>query len=148
LFSSFYGASTPPAQSEKSQKPKEITPVAHTARVDRPITLEEYVREYYRDTPVLAHIAKCESSFRHLGGNGTVLRGETAPEDLGVMQINEFYHEERAEKLGLDLHTLDGNLAYAKWLYSEEGTLPWFASSKCWKEADILAKSNIKTVTN
>ncbi|MDP3803921.1 MAG: hypothetical protein Q8Q87_00045 [Candidatus Omnitrophota bacterium] len=116
--------------------------------VDQPLTLEEYVREYFKDTPIMAEIAKCESRFRHLGRNGKVLRGEVAREDLGVMQINEFYHEERADKLGIDLHTLDGNLAYAKWLYNKEGTAPWFASSKCWQKADTLARADIKLKTN
>ncbi len=146
LFSTFYGGAT--AEKAQSAPKVETETKQQTALADRPLTLEEYVREYYRDSPVLAHIAKCESSFRHLGGNGTVLRGETAPEDLGVMQINEFYHEERARALGFDLHTLDGNLAYAKWLYSEEGTVPWFASSKCWQKADTVARGSTKAVTN
>ena len=138
LFSSLYGMPTADTQSEEIIAAKNSIPPVSAMRADRPRTLEEYVREYFEDTPVLAEIAKCESRFRHLGWNGAVLRGDTAPEDLGVMQINEFYHEERANALGVDLHTLDGNLAYAKWLYSKEGTLPWFASSKCWRNKDTL----------
>ncbi|HEY4508242.1 MAG TPA: hypothetical protein VJJ55_01130 [Candidatus Paceibacterota bacterium] len=139
LLSSFYGTPTADTQSKEIIAAKNSIPPISAVRADRPLTLEEYVREYFEDTPVLAEIAKCESRFRHLGWNGAVLRGDTVPEDLGVMQINEFYHEERANALGVDLHTLDGNLAYAKWLYNKEGTLPWYSSSKCWQKPDTLA---------
>ena len=115
---------------------------------NQPVTLEQYVREYFKDTPIMAEIAKCESRFRHLGKNGKVLRGELTVEDLGVMQINEYFHENTAKVLGVDLHTLDGNLAYAKWLYNREGTKPWFASSKCWDKSDTLARADVKVRTN
>ena len=37
-----------------------------------------------------------------------------------------------AKKLGLDIYTTTGNIAYAKHLYEEQGTQPWNSSSKCW----------------
>lgn len=137
-----------PAEGTAVSRPEIAIPAKYTARANQPLTLEEYVRLYYYETPILAEIAKCESRFRHLGANGKVLRGEASREDVGVMQINEFYHEERAEKLGLNLHTLDGNLAYAKWLYDREGGVPWFASSKCWQKSDTLAKAETRAATN
>lgn len=149
LFSTFYGsavATTPVANAARAKV--EIPWVPPALAVTKPITLEEYVRDYFEDAPVLAEIAKCESRFRHLGKSGKVLRGELSGEDVGVMQINEFYHEERAEKLGLNLHTLDGNLAYAKWLYRKEGTLPWSSSSRCWQRIDTLARADIRAATN
>ncbi len=118
------------------------TPVQVASIADQPITLETYVREYFVETPVLAEIAKCESRFTHLSKSGKVLRGELTAEDVGVMQINEFYHDARAEKLGFNLHTLDGNLAYAKWLYAKEGTVPWTSSAKCWKRSERLADAS------
>lgn len=108
------------------------------AVADQPITLESFVREYFADNPVLAEIAKCESRFRHFGKNG-VLRGDYDWNDLGVMQINERYHAERAEKNGFDIHTLEGNLGYARWLYEREGFQPWKSSRACWKGAETLA---------
>jgi len=100
----------------------------------KPITLESYVREYFAETPILAEVAKCESRFRQLGKDGLVLRGEANKSDLGLMQVNEFYHGEKAEDLGFDLKTVNGNLAYAKYLYDKEGTKPWSASKKCWSK--------------
>lgn len=138
LLGTFYGDVTPTSAPVTSK-----TPVPQEqALADQPITLEEYVREYFKDTPIMAEIAKCESRFRHLGRNGKVLRGELTPDDLGVMQVNEFYHDDTAKFLGIDLHTLDGNLAYAKWLYQKEGTVPWYSSSKCWKKESTLARMN------
>ena len=144
LFGTFYGEA---AASSETASP--ATPVPQQQMLaDQPLTLEEYVREYFKDTPIMAEVAKCESRFRHIGRNGKVLRGEQVVEDVGVMQINEFYHEDAAKTLGFDLHTLDGNLAYAKWLYNKEGVMPWFASSKCWQKVDTLAQADIKAKSN
>lgn len=90
------------------------------------------VEEYFKDNPILVHIAFCESSFRQNGKDGEVLRGNVIAKDVGVMQINERFHAAQAEKLGYDIHTLEGNLGYAKWLYEKEGARPWMSSSKCW----------------
>lgn len=95
-------------------------------------TVEEYVREYFVDTPILAEVAKCESRFRHVADSGNILRGEANRHDIGVMQINTYYHKDTAKRLDLDLLTLDGNLAYAQSLFDREGTVPWSASKRCW----------------
>jgi hypothetical protein len=106
-----------------------------TARSSKKVTaVETYVRAYFAKTPVLAEIAFCESRFTHYTISGNVLRGRITPEDVGVMQINEYYHEKTAAKLGINLETLDGNLAYAKYLYETQGTQPWSASAACWKK--------------
>lgn len=100
--------------------------------VEKPVTLESYVRAYFAETPILADIAKCESRFRQVGKDGQVLRGEVNHSDVGLLQVNEYYHGEKALDLGFDLTTVNGNLAYAKYLYDKEGTKPWSASEKCW----------------
>lgn len=102
--------------------------------IESPITLEKYIQEYFKETPVLAKIAVCESTLRQVDASGQVLRGKVNPDDVGLMQINEFYHGDKAQELGMDLETIDGNLAYAKYLYEKEGTAPWSASAKCWKK--------------
>ncbi len=104
-------------------------------------TVEEYVREYYAEDPVLISIARCESKFRQYDENGQVLRGVEVPDDIGLMQINEHFHGETAKGLGFDIRTIDGNLAYAKYLYEKQGTAPWTASKACWgaKKAQPLA---------
>lgn len=103
-------------------------------------TVEIDVREYFEDIPILAEIAKCESKFRHVGKKGEVIRGMIDKDDIGVMQINTYFHGETAQKMGLDLKTLSGNLAYAKALYEKEGTVPWKSSSNCWEKYDQISK--------
>lgn len=105
--------------------------------IDRDI--EAHVRDYFSDTPILAEIARCESHFTQFGKNGKIMRGIKDPRDVGVMQINEHYHLEQAKKAGFDIYTLDGNLAYGRYLYEKEGARPWMASSGCWAKFKELA---------
>lgn len=95
-------------------------------------TPEQYVRSYFADIPVMADIASCESHFQQYASDGSVHRGEVNHSDVGIMQVNEYYHSKTAEKLGLDLYTMEGNVAYARYLYEKEGTQPWISSKPCW----------------
>ncbi len=93
---------------------------------------EEVVRSYFSDIPVMIQIARCESAFRQALPDGTVLQGRIDSADTGVMQINLRYHGETALEKGYDLHTLEGNLSYARDLYARQGTKPWSSSASCW----------------
>jgi len=103
-----------------------------TEAAPKVVTLGEYVDAYYADTPILAEIAWCESRIRHTEKDGRIFRGVVNSKDIGVMQINTHYHEKQAKSLNLDIYTLDGNLAYAKYLYEKEGVQPWASSKACW----------------
>lgn len=94
--------------------------------------VKEIVSKYFADKPALIKIAYCESRYRQYNKDGNILRGVTTPEDVGVMQINEWYHGKRAKELGIDLHTIDGNMKFAELLYDEQGVRPWNASRPCW----------------
>jgi len=121
IASATFGA--PAALSESSQ---------FEQLAQNPESLDAYVEEYFSDAPILADIAWCESSMRHTRKDGTILRGEVDSDDIGVMQINTRYHLIDSEELGLDIYSLNGNLAYAKYLYEKQGVKPWKASSPCW----------------
>ncbi|MDP1625072.1 MAG: hypothetical protein Q8L64_04855 [bacterium] len=115
-----------------------IAPIIAVATTTQPLGIAEteiIVRHYFKDTPILAEIAKCESSFRQHDKDGNVLLGRVNSDDVGVMQINLFYHGDTAEKLGYDIYTLKGNLDYAKALYGKSGDKPWVHSSKCWSKS-------------
>ena len=107
-------------------------------------TVEQYVRQYFADEPVMAEIAMCESTFKQFDKDGLVHRGVANRSDVGVMQINEFYHGKTADKLGLDLYTLEGNVAYAQYLYEKEGTAPWASSSPCWSKSKVAKALALK----
>lgn len=135
LVSSLYGGAISAGADNSSQAKVDSVQkqeYANSIKTDNPITFEQYVREYFKDDPILAEIAKCESTFRQYSSTGEVIKGRVNKSDVGVMQINKYYHLKQAEKLGYDLHTTEGNMAYAKWLYDREGTKPWNSSSKCW----------------
>lgn len=108
-----------------------------TNEIDRDI--EAHVRDYFSDIPILAEVARCESHFRQFGKNGQVIRGIENPKDVGIMQINEHYHLKESKKLNLDIYTVEGNLAYARYLYEKQGARPWMASSGCWAKFSELA---------
>jgi hypothetical protein len=93
---------------------------------------ESIVRTYFRDIPVMIQVARCESTFRHIMTDGSVLQGRVDPADTGVMQINKRYHEETAVRLGLNVDDIYDNMAYARHLYETQGTQPWSASEPCW----------------
>ncbi|MFA6050916.1 MAG: hypothetical protein WC761_07050 [Candidatus Paceibacterota bacterium] len=103
-----------------------------SAPVTAPKTVKERVNEFFKEDPIMIKVAWCESRFRQFDKDGSVFRGKVNPKDVGVMQVNTYYHAKTADKLGYDLMTLEGNLAYAKHLYEREGTTPWMSSSPCW----------------
>lgn len=96
------------------------------------LTVEQQVDIYFSDIPEMKEVARCESEFRQFDSWGSVLRGEVNDDDVGVMQINEYYHSKTADKMEIDLHTITGNMKYARYLYEKEGTRPWKSSKPCW----------------
>lgn len=121
-------ASTSQSGTEKSSQTENVK------KSRNEMTVEEYVKGYFSDIPIMIEIAKCESRFRQHFPNGNVLRGEENPLDKGVMQINEYYHGEDANRLGYDIKTLEGNTAYARFLFEKYGVKPWMSSSSCWNK--------------
>ncbi|KND48950.1 MAG: hypothetical protein AB200_00790 [Parcubacteria bacterium C7867-005] len=105
---------------------EDYEPITDTENVER------FVADYFEDTPILARIAECESQYRQFNSKGDVLRGVENPLDVGVMQINEKYHLEDSKKLGFNIYHIEGNVAYAEYLYEKQGAKPWMSSSPCW----------------
>src|ERR1035437_247883 len=109
-----------------------------TAKV---LTVKDSVENYFSDIPIMVDIAYCESRNRQTEPDGSVFRGKANSSDIGVMQINEKYHAQEAKNLGYDIYTLDGNMAFARYLYEREGAHPWLSSSPCWAQYKNIAKS-------
>jgi len=104
--------------------------------------VEAQVRNFFKDTPVLIAIAKCESEYRQHKYKGVVLTNEQGSSATGVMQIMASYHQDTAANLGHDIQTTQGNMAYAYHLYNERGTQPWDASRNCW-DTDRTLTNNV-----
>ncbi len=115
--------------------------------VENMMSTEKYVRQYFSDIPIMIQVARCESHFRQLDKDGNVHRGVVNDRDVGVMQINEYYHLDEAETLNYNLYTLDGNMAYARKLYEREGTEPWVSSKACWGKYENTIATTPKVAT-
>jgi hypothetical protein len=135
LVSSIYGTghamnTATPAMQDSNENQATVTAVK---LFTDPKEVESYLREEYAETPILIEVARCESHFKQYNLDGTVVRGKVDRADIGVMQINERYHGEKADDLGIDIYTVQGNVAFAKYLYGKYGSQPWSASAPCWK---------------
>ena len=141
VFSAIYGGPVIAASADTLP----VSPSINTAEETRLVNqkdIEAKAKKYFKDDPILVEIARCESSFRQVDENGKVLVGKVNKGDIGIMQINKYYHAQKALELGFDLNTLEGNMGYAKYLYDKEGVKPWISSKPCWKEALKSAPAN------
>lgn len=118
------------AEHPGSTTPAQVIPVA-TPVQNTNDGLEARVRLYFSDASLMAEIARCESGFRQFNSNGNPLDGG-AGGMIGLFQINAGVHAKYAKSINMDIYTVDGNLAYARKLYQEEGTNPWLSSFSCW----------------
>ena len=78
--------------------------------------------------PELQKIIVCESNAKQFNSKGKVLTSPT--KDRGIFQINAPIHQKKALKMGHDINTLEGNLAYGWWLYQHGGIKQWSCAKK------------------
>ena len=136
VISSITGVSTPvvpatPAQIDSAV----VTQIENktTAKdVANTMEVENYVRQYFSDIPIMVQLARCESHFKQFDTGGSIHRGVANTLDVGVMQINEHYHLNTSVRENYNIYTLEGNTAYARELYEQKGTAPWSSSKACW----------------
>lgn len=127
-LSAVLGSSTPAAVATQPQ----AMPQAQTVK--------EYVQTYFADEPVMIAIADCESHFTQLDKDGKVVKNPNSSA-VGVFQIMASIHATSADDtLGLNIYTLQGNAAYARYLYESQGTAPWRDSKACWGKS-VAAKA-------
>src|SRR5258708_191752 len=93
--------------------------------------VETAVRSYFDAIPAMAAIGKCESGFGQYKEMVNVIF-DPAYSMIGVLQISKI-HLPESITMGMDITALDGNMAYAKYLYNQEGTTPWMSSYGCWQ---------------
>jgi hypothetical protein len=136
-------------------KTKKVTVTKHPVAIQKPVivipdqaAVEAKVRDYFKDAPDMIEIARCESKFRQYTDSGNVFRGGMSGGMVGVFQFFESIHAPGAKALGLDLTTLDGNLAYAKHVYETEGTTPWNSSQDCWDTKPLLGAATTTLIVS
>lgn len=77
------------------------------------------IEEVFGRGHIMLQIADCESNLRQFKADGSVLMGGGGGNYIGVFQIGKQWVS-RAKDMGMDVYTLEGNVAFAKWLYTEE----------------------------
>ncbi len=136
VISSLTGSSTPITTAVVPQIDSSVVRQVENNKsvkeIDNVMSTEQYIKQYFRDIPIMVHIAQCESTFRQLDSDGEIHRGRVNTADVGVMQINEHYHLDKSVSENYDIYTLEGNAAYARELYQRQGTAPWNSSKPCW----------------
>lgn len=96
---------------------------------EKPTTTEDRIRAAFPEAPeAMVEIARCESRLRQFKEDGTPLVSETS--DVGLFQINQV-HWEDARKLGIDIYSEEGNIAFARLLFDANGFGDWFMSNHC-----------------
>jgi hypothetical protein len=108
---------------------------------------EAVVRAYFSDVPIMIKIAECESRFRQFADSGNPLHGGWDNKMVGVYQIYANIHRNDAAALGHDIETLEGNVAYARYLYDKKGTDPWMSSFPCWNDRSDNSNQPPQTIT-
>jgi len=119
-------------------------PALSLAAVDPNIAVEPVVRAYFASRPVMIDIADCESQFKQFNDDGSVLHGGDNDTMTGIFQIAHLHREEALEH-HFDIDTIAGNIAYATYLYDQEGTTPWLDSSDCWDKSSAVASAASST---
>jgi len=94
-------------------------------------SLEQLILQEFPKDPVMVLVAKAESGMRQFDKDGNVIVNKKT-NDVGLFQISVKYHGETAKRLGLDIYTLEGNIAYTKYLLKTQGLNAWVHSRIRW----------------
>jgi soluble lytic murein transglycosylase-like protein len=102
-----------------------ISPVEQRKPVD---LIQHYADKYNVPSDLPRAIIHCESRTNQ----AAIGRAAVVGVDVGLWQINTYYHEATAARMGMDIWTAEGNLDYGFYLYTQQGSRPWSASRPCW----------------
>ena len=83
----------------------------------------DFVSWAFADVPDMITIAQCESGIRQYSSADVPLKG--GGRYIGIFQIDEQIHKAKAESLGFNIYTPEGNVGYARYMYGGSGTNPW-----------------------
>ena len=100
---------------------------------NRPVDIYSLIRHEFPHQPIMVEVARCESGMRQFKG-GEVIKNtanRNGTVDYGVFQINSI-HLPTAQKLGIDIMTLEGNIEMAKVILKSQGLNAWNPSRHCW----------------
>lgn len=83
------------------------------------------------DIALLTRIGYPESGWQQFRSDGSVKVNPSG--HVGIFQLSRKYHAAKALKYGTTIDTVRGNVLVAVEIYKQQGTTPWLASSRSWK---------------
>ena len=108
--------------------PSRVIYAAKELTIEQKIT--KLALEYHVNPAVVHAIISCESEYKSSAIGKMAVIGQ----DIGIWQINSYFHEEAAKERGLNIYNSNDNLRYGMILLFEKGTQPWKASRTCWSK--------------
>lgn len=81
--------------------------------------IEELVIRTFPDDHRMLPVAECESNLRQFNTDGSVLMGGGGGNYIGIFQIG-IQWVDLASSMEMDVYTIEGNVAFARWLYNSE----------------------------
>ena len=90
--------------------------------------VSNYAEEYGVDLKLANAIISCESRYNENAIGTLAVVGE----DVGLWQINSYFHKQTALSMGLDIYKVEDNIKYGFYLLSTEGVRHWYPSKLCW----------------
>jgi len=90
--------------------------------------IDELSALYGQNAAFVKKIVQCESQFNPNAVNHDAVVGK----DIGLFQINTYYHLDNAKKMGYNIYDTEDNLLYGFQLLATAGSTPWKWSKGCW----------------
>ncbi len=90
------------------------------------------LRAFFKNDPVMVHVAACESSLWHALPDGRLQVGPDGL-DVGAFMVRVPVHAHELLKYDLDPTRFEHNVAFATMLYRRDGLRHWKSSRTCWE---------------
>lgn len=98
------------------------------------LEVHRLAEKYGQNETLAREIIRCEGKmYKERGNNKNYDKnGNVWSEDVGWWQINNYYHQASALRIGYDIYNEWDNLEYGFILLKSQGIGPWSASQHCW----------------
>ena len=93
--------------------------------------IRRYSNAFGFNYTTVASIIWCESRFNENVIGLNKKNGKVWSKDIGLMQINNIFHQKIAINMGYDIYNPEEGLIYGLFLLKTEGIKHWSASAQC-----------------
>lgn len=104
-------------------------------QADIDVLIETQAPKYGLDPALVERISACEDA----GNPYSIGMKAYVGEDYGPLQVNSYFHSSEMKAEGLDITNPVDSLTFGLEMMQKEGTQPWLASARCWRDGDESA---------